>query len=208
MKLHHVSKTTLAGLLTAAVLLAGAANNATAADRGIKKVTARSATPTKTRGKQNLDRRTRTTTITTTKSTTVSRNARNYDRRVTKALPVKKVVRYAPKKVIRHNSPSYVRALPRGARVIRHGNDNYYYSSGRYYRHHPVYGWEIVSAPRFYALPPYARRIFVNHTPYWVYDNVYYHWCDGYYEICEVPYVENSITFQAGPFSVTLRDYD
>lgn len=215
MKLHHVSGATLAGLLTAAVLLSGAADNATAADRGIKKVAARSATPRETREKRNWDRRT------TTTRTAGNTGKNNHQVRKTKSVKKavhhspKKVVRHTPKKVyhqkkvIHHRKPQYVRSLPRRARVIHHGSRNYYYSSGRYYHRHPVYGWEIVSAPRFYSLPRHARRIYINHTPYWVCDNVYYHWCDGYYEVCEVPvYIENSITFQAGPFSVTLRDYE
>lgn len=113
-----------------------------------------------------------------------------------------------------------VHALPQGYRSIRHGDRHYYYHKGVYYNRYNN-GYEIVAAPRFYQLPHHARQIVINRTVYFVCDNVYYHSCGDYYEVCETPVVErvvvcepiprrhssSSIAIDAGPVRIVFSDH-
>ena len=110
------------------------------------------------------------------------------------------------KVTVHSSSPRITRALPSGYRTIRTPGRHYYFHKGKYYRRHP-HGFEIVSVPRFYHLPPHARRVIANRIVYFVCDDVWYTAHDGYYEICEAPHVHGSLIFEAGPLRFVLTDH-
>jgi hypothetical protein len=87
----------------------------------------------------------------------------------------------------KHQRP-IIHALPAGYRTFHHGNREYFYHRGVCYNRYDN-GYMMVEAPRFYYLPQHARQIIVNSVVYFVCDDIYYHSCGDYYEVCEAPVV-------------------
>lgn len=78
------------------------------------------------------------------------------------------------------------RHLPPGYRRFRVRDKHYYYHGGFYYQSCRG-GYEIVNAPHVRHLPRRSRKVYINHTVYYVYDNVYYRHYNDYYVVCEPP---------------------
>ena len=176
MKLHQLPNGLMVSALTAAILVAGAAGTVTARDRDGHK------------GREaRIERHDRP-------------NNHTVNRRVQQRGPA-----YRNRVTVRAKSHRIIHALPSGYRTIHTPGHRYYYHHGVFYSRHP-HGYEIVTAPRFYHLPPHARRIVVNRAVYYVCDDVYYSWHDGYYVICETPRIHSSIIFGAGPLRIVLTD--
>ena len=190
MKQHHIRDRVLVTAMTAALLLTGMLGTTMARDRHNRGEHRRSESQREVHERRRSDR------------TSFYRQKHNKYRRGKKKYLHKKSHGYL------HHKKRYVRSLPHGCRSFHHGKHRYYYRKGRYYRRHH-HGYEIVRAPRFYHLPRHARRVIINHCPYFVCDNVYYVYRNGYYELCAEPYVvEHSIGFHAGPFSIIFTDID
>ncbi|MBN1577611.1 MAG: hypothetical protein JW913_13715 [Chitinispirillaceae bacterium] len=177
MKLHHVTNGMMVMALTASVLFSGAvATTASDRDGGQR------------RGEPRNEQRDQ-------------KNQRSpSSRRGSQARTV-----YQNKAVVHAPSQRIIHVLPAGYRTIRTGDHSYYYYKGVFYNRNP-HGYVIVGAPRFHRLPQHARRVVVNRIVYYVCDDVYYCSRGGYYEICEVPHVEHSIEFKAGPVRIVLTD--
>lgn len=78
------------------------------------------------------------------------------------------------------------RHLHPGYRTIRVIDKRYYYHDGVYYRRCRG-GYEITSTPRIKHLPRRSRKIIVDHSTYFIYDNTYFQFRGDYYVVCEPP---------------------
>ena len=81
-----------------------------------------------------------------------------------------------------------VLSLPGLFRTAVFGGFTYYYCDGVFYHRH-AHGYEIVRAPRVRYLPRHARRVVISGNAYFLHDNFYYAYRDGFFEVCEPPVV-------------------
>ncbi|MBN1758839.1 MAG: hypothetical protein JW863_10995 [Chitinispirillaceae bacterium] len=79
-------------------------------------------------------------------------------------------------------------SLPGIFRTAVFGGLTYYYCDGVFYHRHP-HGYEIVRPPRVRYLPRHARRIVISGNAYFLHDDFYYRYQNGYFEVCEAPVV-------------------
>lgn len=85
-------------------------------------------------------------------------------------------------------------SLPGTCRTYRCGTRSYYHCNGVFYSRH-LGGYEVVRAPRIRFLPDHARRLVVSGEVYFVHNDQYYCYRDGFYELCVPPVVvEKNIT--------------
>ncbi|MBN1309534.1 MAG: hypothetical protein JXA18_16560 [Chitinispirillaceae bacterium] len=79
-----------------------------------------------------------------------------------------------------------VLSLPGAYRTLRIGPRFYYHCNGVYYTRH-AHGYKVVTAPRIRFLPYPARRMVIGGDVFFLYNDVYYCYRDGFYEACEPP---------------------
>ncbi len=79
--------------------------------------------------------------------------------------------------------------VPPGGQMVRHRGEDYFFHSGRYYRHGPK-GYFWVRPPLgiiSYSLPAAAVTVLIGGLTYYVYDNVYYRRVPAGYQVVQVP---------------------
>ncbi len=79
-------------------------------------------------------------------------------------------------------------SLPGVYRVVYVGSHAYYYCDGIFYERHP-HGYVVVRPPRVRFIPYDARRIVIGGEVYFLHNDLYYCYRDGFYEVCEPPAV-------------------
>lgn len=81
------------------------------------------------------------------------------------------------------------RHVPPGGQKVRHRGDDYFFHSGRFYRHRPD-GYFGVRPPLgiiAYSLPVAAVTVLIGGLTYYLYDNVYYRRVPAGYQVVQVP---------------------
>jgi uncharacterized protein YgiM (DUF1202 family) len=81
------------------------------------------------------------------------------------------------------------RHVPPGGQKVRHRGDDYFFHSGRFYRHRPD-GYFSVRPPLgiiAYSLPVAAVTVLIGGLTYYLYDNVYYRRVPAGYQVVQVP---------------------
>jgi uncharacterized protein YgiM (DUF1202 family) len=81
------------------------------------------------------------------------------------------------------------RHVPPGGQKVRHRGDDYFFHSGRFYRHRPD-GYFWVRPPLgiiAYSLPVAAVTVLIGGLTYYLYDNVYYRRVPAGYQVVQVP---------------------
>lgn len=79
--------------------------------------------------------------------------------------------------------------VPPGGQKVRHRGGDYFFHSGRFYRHEPK-GYFWVRPPLgiiAYSLPAAAITVLIGGLTYYVYDNVYYRRVPAGYQVVQVP---------------------
>ena len=79
-------------------------------------------------------------------------------------------------------------SLPGVYRTIHVGPHSYYYCDGVYYSRHD-HGYVVVRPPRIRYIPYRARRLVIGGEVYFLHNDLYYCYRDGFYEVCEPPVV-------------------
>lgn len=79
-------------------------------------------------------------------------------------------------------------SLPGVYRTVRVGPRSYYYCDGVYYTRHD-HGYVVVRPPRIRYLPYRSRRIVIGGEVYFLHNDLYYCYRNGFYEVCEPPVV-------------------
>jgi hypothetical protein len=110
-----------------------------------------------------------------------------------------------------HSYPArgqFVRELPRGYRVVVHGNSRYYFNGGVWYRPEGGRRFAIIAPPIGLIvpfLPPYYATIWVGGIPYYYANEVYYTQGAGGYIVVEPPRGEVSPTTPQADQAVTSQ---
>ncbi len=92
----------------------------------------------------------------------------------------------------------YFEKMPPHARHFDHPKGRFYVYGGSFYKWHPKYGYEPIVRPiglHFSLLPFACVKVFVNSTPYWYGDGVWFSRQGAGYAVCSRPVPANTEVF-------------
>lgn len=103
------------------------------------------------------------------------------------------------------NGHRYFHAVPPEAHRFDHHGNRFYVNCGNFYKWHATLGYELVARPlgMFFSMLPFACvKVYVNSTPYWYGDGVWFTKQNGGYVIINRPLAATAEVFLTSlPFS-------